>query len=384
MTETAVKIRKITYGDLHIGQLLPWDVFGESGSLLARKGHLVATSQQLDSLVERGVFEDTSVDVPVIKAPPSALRIINTALHDLQAVLDAIAARSAPADGDAAASVRLAAIAARVADAVDVSADVAVASILHNQQAAPYSVRHCLDTAIVAYIVARAMKKTPDELATVTQAALTMNVGMHTEHDRLQQAGAELDAPDRALIQSHPYAGAVLLREAGIADDDWLACVRGHHENVDGSGYPARKMGAELSEATRVLALADRYCARVVQRAYRKPMLPNAALRDILLEAKQSVDGQMAAVLIRELGIYPVGTYVRLLNGEVGVVARKGLQSTAPWVESMIGPRGAPLDVFLQRDTRADLSGIREVLSAEQAKAPFRMEQVWGRAASLS
>jgi hypothetical protein len=110
-------------------------------------------------------------------------------------------------------------------------------------------------------------------------------------------------------------------------------------------------------------------------------MLPNAALRDILLEARHGLDAQLGAVLIRELGIYPVGTYVRLLNGEVGVVCRRGLNSTTPYVQSFIGPRGAPLDVFLQRDTRGDLSAIRDVLSADDVDARIRMDQVWGRSA---
>jgi hypothetical protein len=65
----------------------------------------------------------------------------------------------------------------------------------------------------------------------------------------------------------------------------------------------------------------------------------------------------------------------------VGVVSRKGLNSTTPYVQSFIGPRGAPLEVFLQRDTRADLSGIRDVLFADQVDAEIRMDQVWGRSA---
>lgn len=113
----------------------------------------------------------------------------------------------------------------------------------------------------------------------------------------------------------------------------------------------------------------------------------NAALRDMLLEARTTLDSNLAALMIRELGIYPIGTYVRLISGEVGVVARRGLQSTTPHVESVLGPRGAPLDLFLQRDTRNELHTIREVLTNAQVAAlaapPLRMEQVWGRAAAL-
>jgi hypothetical protein len=77
---------------------------------------------------------------------------------------------------------------------------------------------------------------------------------------------------------------------------------------------------------------------------------------------------------------------VKLVNGEIGVVARRGLNSTTPHVESIIGPRGAPLDVYLQRDTRGELNGIKAVLSLEEVgalTAPLRMERVWGRVASL-
>ena len=60
--------------------------------------------------------------------------------------------------------------------------------------------------------------------------------------------------------------------------------------------------------------------------------------------------------------------------------------ATTRWtVESVIGPRGAPLEVFLQRDTRHARHAIREVLTNAQVAAlhapPLRMAQVWGRAA---
>jgi hypothetical protein len=90
-------------------------------------------------------------------------------------------------------------------------------------------------------------------------------------------------------------------------------------------------------------------------------------------------------VLIRELGIYPIGTCVRLANGEAGVVARKGLNATTPWVASLLGPTGAPLPQPVQRDTRSEFTAIREVLALDDLERVgwrFLMEQVWGRAAA--
>lgn len=371
-----MKIRKISPSDLYVGQLLPWDVYGTGGGLLARKGHLIANITQLEMLVERGIYEDLSEALAEVRDQQSVLRLLNGAQLELEAVLQRIATGN---PGDA--RRKLEAIAGLVTEAVTLNADIAVAAILHNQQAMPYGVRHSVDTAVVAQLVAQALKKPEDDIRTMTLAALTMNVGMLGEHDVMQKQAAPLTEHQKQLVRNHPQHGMVLLRQAGIHHEGWLACVLYHHENEDGTGYPGARRGPCLPESAKLIALADRYCARISQRKYRKPMAPNAALRDILMEGKTTLDSLPAAVLIRELGIYPIGTLVKLQNGEVGVVSRKGLNATAPWVTSVVGPRGAPLDPFLQRDTRNDGHAIREVLLAPQPEVDFRLSQVWGRGA---
>jgi HD-GYP domain-containing protein (c-di-GMP phosphodiesterase class II) len=371
-----VRIRKISPSDLAVGQLLPWDVYGAGGGILARKGHLIANGTQLDMLVERGIYEELGAAPQAEREQQSVLRLLNGAQRELEAVLLRVAT-GAPGEARG----RLEEIAGLVTHAVTLNPDIAVAAILHNQQAMPYGVRHSVDTAVVAQLVARALNKPDDDIRIMTLAALTMNVGMLGEHDVMQKQGAPLTARQRQLIRDHPQHGMVLLRQAGIDHEGWLSCVLCHHENEDGTGYPGARRGPQLPEAAKLVALADRYCARISQRKYRKPMAPNAALRDILLEGKTTLDSLPAAVLIRELGIYPIGTLVKLRNGEIGVVSRKGLNATAPWVTSLLDPQGAPLDPFPQRDTRTDGHAIREVLPAPLPEVAFPLSQVWGRGA---
>jgi HD-GYP domain-containing protein (c-di-GMP phosphodiesterase class II) len=372
-----MNIRKVTAADLKLGMLLPWDVYGENGALLVRKGHLIASANQIAYLIERGVFEDGQ---PPEEAPepPSVLRKLNAAYLELHTLLQAVSLGVAPPDVVR----KLDDIALLVHAAVDLNADIATASVLHNQQAAPYAARHSVNTAVIAVLLARARQRSRNDVMTVTLAALTMNVGMLAYHQRWHDDAEPLD---RIRMQAHPERSVRLLRQAGVNDEAWLQCVLHHHENEDGSGYPHGKVGAQIPLLSKLVALADRYCARVSERRYKPPLTPNGALRDMLLEARTTLDTNLVSLVIRELGIYPIGTWVRMVNGEVGVVSRRGLQSTTPHVESVIGPRGAPLQVFLQRDTRNALHAIREVLSSAQVAAlhapPLRMAQVWGRAA---
>ena len=378
-----MKIRKVTAADLKLGMPIPWNVYSDTGALLVRKGHMIASANQIAYLIERGSFEDYSDQGPGEAGPESVLRKLNGACLELQDLQQAIARRAPPPGLRR----KLEEIATLVGDAISLDVDIATASILHNQRQAPYAVRHGIDTAIVAQVLARARERPPDDVMAVTLAALTMNLGMLEHHQRWHDGTVAFDAAERARMLAHPELSAQLLGEAGITDPVWLDCVLHHHENEDGTGYPYGKAGAQIPPLAKLVTLADRYCARVSERGYRPPMAANAALRDILLEAKTTLHTNLASLLIRELGIYPIGSYVRLINGEVAVVSRRGMQSTTPHVESVLGPRGTPLEVFLERDTRVPLHAIREVLTNAQVAAlnapPLRMEQVWGRAAAL-
>jgi hypothetical protein len=75
------------------------------------------------------------------------------------------------------------------------------------------------------------------------------------------------------------------------------------------------------------------------------------ALREIFLKRGGKVDENLAKALIKELGLYPPGSFVRLHNGEIAIVFRRGKTATTPLVRSVIGPRGAMLGRPVRRDT---------------------------------
>lgn len=375
--------RRISTSDIIIGQPLAWDVYGDDGGLLLRKGYVVTSPHQVDALIERGLFAEISaMDAARSQQAakqvelPSVLRMINSGGKELRRLLygltDETDARS-----------QLLALAKQLATAAFMQPDVALGCILLNQQGTTYAIKHCIDTALVSALVARTLKKPPEEIIMLAAAALTMNVGMLRQHERLQEKSEALSATEQELIRQHPEAGVELLRAAGISDPDWLSWILSHHENEDGTGYPFAKSSADIPQNAKIISLADRYCARVCIRSYRKSMLPNAALRDILIEGKSKIDPMLVTLFIRELGTYPIGTFVRLENGELGVVTGKGLTTTTPIVHAMIGPRGAALSIPIRRDTGKPLHAIREVLHREQVMVRFTMRHLWGDIASL-
>jgi HD-GYP domain-containing protein (c-di-GMP phosphodiesterase class II) len=375
--------RRISMADITVGQPLPWDVFDSNNKLLLRKGSLVQRDQQIEKLIERGLFAEAQTTSSKSENKPvkqqeksSALRFLNLANKRLERLLFSL---NTEPDVQA----KILEVATVVKYAVDLNPDITLGCILLNQSAGNYVIRHCIDTAVVSLLVAQNLNKTPHELISLAAAALTMNVGMLRHQEQFQNKVAALSSTEVEIIKSHPQTSVNLLSQAGVNNKDWLTYVLMHHENEDGSGYPLCKSGIEIPQNAKILAIADRYCARVSTRAYRKSLLPNAALRDILLTDKKNIDPMLAAVFVRELGIYPMGTYVRLENGEIAVVTGKGSSSTTPYVHAFIGPRGAPLSFPIKRDTAKNLFAIREVLHREQASLRFSLQQIWGDEASL-
>lgn len=380
--------KRLTLSDFMIGQPLPWDVYGEGNKLLLSRGQIIHSPQQLEALLERGLYIDRSVAERMAQAHAkndrpahrktevrSALRLINMVHKRLERLLYNLANEPDAQD-------KILEVAKIITNAVDINSDIALASILLNQDAANYAIRHCVDTAIVALVVACAMKKTPAEIEPIMAAALTMNVGMLRLQDQLEVKQEPLNEKETEIIKNHPQESVSLLKQAGITHPEWLSYVLLHHENEDGSGYPGGKRGDDIPQNAKILAMADRYCAAVVHRKYRKTLMPNVSMRDVLMAGGKPCDPMLAAYFIKELGTYPPGAFVRLQNEEIAVVTRRATADTPPGVHAFLGPRNAALSIPLQRETLKKAFAIREPVSSEQITLRFNMHQLWGEEAA--
>ncbi len=301
-------------------------------------------------------------------APPSVLRSLNLVTAQLDQLLSGLSAYS---DADRA----LRQVAHEVMAACALSPDVAIASVLLNQIAGRYAVRHCVDTAVIACVVARGMGKPAVEVLTIAAAALTMNVGLMRQIEAFQNRSSALTPDERAMVRRHPAESAELLRSAGVTDEDWLACVMHHHENDDGSGYPQGRLKGETAANARLIGLADRYCACVSARNYRRSMPPPAALET--LHGDGAHGSELTWQFREQLGAYPPGTIVRLANQDIAVVAGRA----PPLVHSLRDANGAPMS--LVRSTNVPEFQIAAALHEDDAQVRFSMKTIWGTLALL-
>ncbi|HEX7645659.1 MAG TPA: HD domain-containing phosphohydrolase [Burkholderiaceae bacterium] len=367
--------QRIRMSDIVIGQPLPWNVFDAGNKLLLRKGFIVVTEGQIDKLIEQGLFVEghtkREAEEPPPKENPSALRHVNRAARHLEKLF-----LNLSNEGDAAAQFRE--IAREIAQGLHVNADVCVASILLNQGSASLPVRHSVNVAILSCLVARAMGRPDEEIEAIVAAALTMNLGLIPHQKRLLRIPGNLGQEDALIIRNHPLRSVEILKQIGVEDAAWLACVAGHHESEDGSGYPAKSAGADIPLGAKILSTVERYCIRVSAGEPAGLLAHNAAFRDMLAKEKTHVDAKVAGALFKELGTYPVGSFVRLEGGEVAIVSGKGDAPATPVVHELVGRGNAPRTFPIQRNTVLKAYHIQEMIRMDQVNFRFSMQQVWG------
>jgi hypothetical protein len=168
-----------------------------------------------------------------------------------------------------------------------------------------------------------------------------------------------------------------------VQDAEWISCVLLHHENDEGSGYPAGIASPQVTLNAKLLSLADRYCAQVSARNYRRSILPDQALRNLIEDAKAPADPLLVQHFRRQLGDYPPGCLVRLANGETGVVSQHLDGGAVLQVHCLRDPAGKALAPAALRRTSDAACAIAAALSEDDAAIRFSMKQIWGPQASL-
>lgn len=121
------------------------------------------------------------------------------------------------------------------------------------------------------------------------------------------------------LVKSHPALGHQLLLDAKVTDEIALDVCLHHHEKIDGTGYPEKLKGTEISLFARMGAVCDVYDAVTSNRPYKAGWDPAVSLQR-MAQWKGHFDEVVFKAFVKSLGIYPIGSIVKLKSGKLAIV----------------------------------------------------------------
>jgi HD-GYP domain-containing protein (c-di-GMP phosphodiesterase class II) len=235
-----------------------------------------------------------------------------------------------------------------------------------------YSATHSMLVSVMCGLAAREVLGWPAPIeAMLCKVALTMNLGMTELQDRL---AIQVDAPtpaQRLLINGHADKSAQMLEAVGITDPTLLQAVRDHHANVPG----ALKARPPAQRIARLVQRADMFAAQLSPRASRPPIAPAAAMQACYFDENKQVD-EAGAALIKAVGIYQPGAFVRLATEEVAVVIKRGANTTTPRVAVLINRSGMPTVEPTIRDTSLRDYKIVASVAHRDVKVTINLERL--------
>ena len=189
-----------------------------------------------------------------------------------------------------------------------------------------YSYDHAIDVSVLLMVFGRFLGLGRDAVGELGRAGLMQDIGkIHVSSDILAKEEPLSDVEFRE-IQSHVASSLELLVGQSGFSRTVLSIVAEHHERYDGSGYPRGLNGDTMSLFAKMGAVCDVYDAVTSNRPYKAGWDPAESIKR-MAEWKGHFDPLVFQAFVKSLGIYPIGSLLKLASGKLGVVIEQGEQS---------------------------------------------------------
>jgi putative nucleotidyltransferase with HDIG domain len=197
----------------------------------------------------------------------------------------------------------------------------AIVSLARLKTSDDYTYLHCVAVCALMVALARQLGLTEDMTREAGLAGLVHDIGkVHMPAEILNKPGP-LTREEFDVMRDHPKAGYDILMEArGVGAAAMEVCLH-HHEKMNGTGYPDGQKGDEISLLARMGAVCDVYDAITSNRPYKAGWDPGHSIQKMAQWSRDGhFDDRVLQAFIKGVGIYPIGSLVRLASERIAVV----------------------------------------------------------------
>ena len=190
----------------------------------------------------------------------------------------------------------------------------------YENTARSYLLNHTMRTTVLSIAIAQQMRMPFSQMTELGVACILHEIGMLQIPPQLYMATRKLTSGEKLTIMKHTVLGCRIVQSLQFPNLVQNA-VLDHHEKENGTGYPQRKTGNKISNAAKIISVACSFEAITSPRSYRKERTSFEAMIEMLKNENNQYDATVIKALLYSVSLYPIGAYVYLSNGKVGVVS---------------------------------------------------------------
>ncbi|MCX7615120.1 MAG: HD-GYP domain-containing protein [Clostridiales bacterium] len=312
-------MRYVPSSCLKPGMMLGKDLFGYNNELMLSKGQILSNIEinRIKMLKYQGVYIKDSLSDDIDTEYGISSELKNNAVKTVKDVFNQVKADSSEIKSRA------------VAEAMHVTKGI-VSEITSNKNAAinmidlkifdDYTYFHSVNVSVISIILGVAMGLCKTNLYKLGLGALLHDIGkVFVPKDVLEKPG-KLSPEEFELVKVHSQKGSEYLRDRWEIPVESNVSVLTHHEKFDGTGYPNNLRAEKIPLFGKIIAVADVYDALTSDRPYRKALSPSEAMEYIMGGSGTLFDPKIVNTFAEKITPYPVGNYVLLSNGLIGIV----------------------------------------------------------------
>lgn len=178
---------------------------------------------------------------------------------------------------------------------------------------------HPVNVTIVSLLLGKSLGLSQADMVDLGMAAFLHDIGKSQLPDRVRWLEENFSSAEYKLYQDHVAQSVFLGKRMELASGA-LQAIAQHHELVDGSGFPARLKGENMSLPAKILALVNRYENLCNPSRPAAAITPHEALSLIFAQLKTRFDSVALSAFIRMMGVYPPGSIVQLADERFALV----------------------------------------------------------------
>ena len=230
-----------------------------------------------------------------------------------------------------------------------------------------FLVIHSMRSTVLAITIGIELHMALSKLIELGITCILHEIGMLRLPPQLYLTDRSITNAERARIMTHPVLGFNILKELDFPLSIQLGVLE-HHEKENGYGYPRHLMGNKISSYAKIISVACSFEAITAPREYKTERTTFDAMVEMLKNQNLQYDPTVIKALLFSLSLYPIGAFVSLKNGKIGIVT-----DVAP-----NNPKNPIIQLALERDadgspisiqTDDDQNKIVKVLSKEEQES---------------